>query len=439
VYLLILLFVTGFTYLQMKSLLQTAFFTAGLLGAFLLLAGVATLLMWLVRRFFPSSFSYLWRQGFANLYRPNNQTLILVITIGLGTALICMLYFVHQILINRVSMSASKNQSNMILFDIQSAQKEKVAGLTRQFQLPVMQQVPIVTMQLQEINGKSSVSTDDTTQQRSNRAFNRELRVTYRDSLTSSEEITDGRWTGEAGDKVYVSLEEGYARRIHVKTGDRLLFNVQGALVPAIVGSIRKVDWNRVQTNFRVVFPTGVLEEAPQFYVLTTRVPSSEVSARFQQAVVRAFPNISIIDIGLILSVVDDIMEKIGFVIRFMASFSIITGIVVLIASVMISKYQRMQESVLLRTLGASRLQILVITALEYFFLGALAAATGIVIAFGGTFLLARYSFESSFTPEAWPALIIFTVITSLTILIGLFNSRGILSKPPLEVLRRDV
>jgi putative ABC transport system permease protein len=224
-----------------------------------------------------------------------------------------------------------------------------------------------------------------------------------------------------------------------VKIGDRIRFNVQGMPLYTIVGSLRKVDWGRVQPNFRVVFPRGVLETAPQFYVLITHVPGSEASARFQQAVVRRYPNISIIDLGLILSVLDDILDKISFVIRFMAGFSICTGLVVLIASVLISKYQRIQETVLLRTLGASRKQIVIITGLEFFFLGAMGAGSGILLSLAGSWALARYSFEGSFSPQ-WPALIaLFLSISLLTILIGLFNIREILRKPPLEILRREV
>jgi putative ABC transport system permease protein len=202
---------------------------------------------------------------------------------------------------------------------------------------------------------------------------------------------------------------------------------------------MRQVDWQRVQTNFRVVFPTGVLEEAPQFHVLVTRVPSPEVSARFQQVMVRKYPNVSIIDLNLILSVLDEVLDKIGFVIRFMAGFSIITGLIVLIASVLISKFQRMQESILLRTLGASRKQILFITALEYFFLGALAAATGILLSMAASWALAKYSFNAPFTPQWIPVLVLFAAISLLTVLIGLLNSRSVLNKPPLEVLRKEV
>jgi putative ABC transport system permease protein len=122
-----------------------------------------------------------------------------------------------------------------------------------------------------------------------------------------------------------------------------------------------------------------------------------------------------------------------------MSGFSILTGLVVLIASVLISKYQRMQESVLLRTLGASRKQILAITALEYFFLGALAAATGIVLSLAASWALAHYTFETKFSPQPGPMLAIFLMVCVLTVIIGLANSRSVLTKPPLEILRQEI
>jgi putative ABC transport system permease protein len=442
-YLVILVFIAGFTWWQIHSWQQAIVFTLGILVAFLLLAGMALLLRWMVRRFFPSSWNYLWRQGFANLYRPNNQTLILIVTIGLGATFIGTLYFIQNLLIDRVTLSGSGGQPNMVLFDIQNSQKDSVAALTKQYHLPVMQQVPIVTMRVEEINKQTaSQAKQDSVSGIRSEAFEWEFRVTYRDSLTDSEKLTAGKLYGPVkspDDVIYISMEDRYAKRIKVNVGDRIVFNVQGTLISTVVGSLREVDWQRVQTNFRVVFPSGVLEEAPQFHVLVTRVPSPEVSARFQQAMVHEFPNVSVIDLGLILSVLDEVLDKIGFVIRFMAGFSIITGLVVLIASVLISKYQRMQESVLLRTLGASRKQILIITALEYFFLGALAAATGIVLSLAGSWALAKYSFNAPFTPQWQPVVILFLSISFLTVIIGLFNSRSVLNKPPLEVLRKEV
>jgi putative ABC transport system permease protein len=442
VYMLILLFIIVFSYIQLDSWLASLFFTIGILIAFLILTLIAKLLMYLVKLFIQSSWSYLWRQGFANLYRPNNQTIILIVSIGLSTAFICTLFFIQSILVKQVTISASGNQANMILFDIQTSQEKSVTTLALQNHLPVLQQVPVITIRLEKINGKNAADIKkDTTLKIPPHVFSNEYRVTYRDTLTATEKVINGDWIGKAprtGD-VPISVYDLFAKRNQLKIGDQLVFNVQGMPVSTKIASIRSVNWNKMQTNFLFVFPKGVLEDAPQFHVLLTRVPSKKASALFQQAVVQQFPNVSIVDLGFVLSVLDDLLDKLGDIIRFMAAFSIITGIVVLIASVRISKYQRIQESVLLRTMGASRKQILAITAIEYFFLGALSAATGILIAFAGSLLLAKYSFEIPFNADLLPALVLFLAIAILTIAIGLFNSRGILNKPPLEILRTDV
>ena len=442
VYGLIALFIFGYAYMQLDGAGETLAFTGGVLAAFLVLYAAARLLVWLVRRFFPSSWSYLWRQGLSNLFRPNNQTAILIVAIGLGTAFIATLFAVQSMLITRVTLSSSENQPNMVLFDIQSSQKAEVAALVAARGLPVLDEVPIVTVQLEAINGITAEDARrDSTIEVSRRALGGELRATYRSELSDSEKITAGRWVGEVspGDTAMVSLEDRYARRLRVEIGDELTFNVQGVRVPAIVGSFREVDWNRVQTNFRLIFPKGVIDDAPQFHVLMTRVPDEAVSASMQQDVVRQFPNVSIIDLGLILSVLDTILEKIGFVIRFMGGFSILTGFVVLMASVMISKYQRVRESVLLRTMGATRRQVLAITALEYFFLGTIASFTGVLLALGGSWALAVFSFEIPFTPDVATMVLLMLGVALLTVLIGLANSRGVTQRPPLEILRKEV
>lgn len=442
IYALILAFILTFTYLQLEEWAEAIFFSLGIVVAFLALTGIAALLTWIVRRFFPASWSYVWRQGLANLYRPNNQTGILIVSIGLGTALICTMFFVQTILLNRITLSAQGDQPNMVLFDIQSSQRDSVMALARSQGLPVDGTVPIVAMRLEAVNDITAETLrNDSTLKMHSWIFNREYRVTYRDSLISSEKITDGKWVGRlasSGGVPVISLEQNFAKNNSISIGDSLMFNVQGALIKTVVGSFRKVDWNRVQTNFLVVFPEGVLNDAPQFHVLMTHVPSVEVSARFQQALVKQYPNVSIIDLGLILSILNEVLSKIGFVIRFMAAFSMITGLIVLVASVFISKYQRVQESVLLRTLGSSRRQIFAITALEYFFLGSLAAFTGILLALAGSWALAYYVFETPFTPELMPMAIVFIAVTTVTVVIGLANSRFVVTKPPLEILRQE-
>jgi putative ABC transport system permease protein len=436
VYLLMLLFVFGFTYLQMKSVVQTIAFTVAIVVAFLLLMLFSKALMFLVRKFLPTAWSYLWRQGFANLYRPNNQTLMLTVSIGLSTAFIGTLFFVQGILIDRVTLSSGANQPNMVMFDIQNSQKEELNKLTKSYHLPLMNQVPIITMRIEEINGKKLEADSSNA-----RAFRGELRATYQDTLTAAEKLVSGVWTGKVADvntAVPISLEQGYANRIKVKLKDKILFNVQGMLIETVVGSIREVNWGSLQTNFRVVFPAGVLESAPQFHVLMTRVPSKEISAKYQGEVVRTFPNISMIDLDLVLKLLDELLDKISFVIRFMAGFSMATGWIVLLSSVLTSKNQRIKESILLRTLGASRKQILAINAIEYFFLGVFAAGAGLILAIGGSWLLVKFSFEANFAPPLLPILALFAIVVGLVVATGVWSTRGVLNQPPLKILRNE-
>ncbi|SVB63790.1 uncharacterized protein METZ01_LOCUS216644, partial [marine metagenome] len=214
---------------------------------------------------------------------------------------------------------------------------------------------------------------------------------------------------------------------------------VQGIPIKAVVGNLREVNWQRVQPNFFIVFPDGVLEHAPQFHVLVTRIESTDVSAAFRRAVVLKYPNVSMIDLKLILSTVDDIMEKVSLVIRFMALFSVFTGLIVLISVITNSRFQRIQESVLLKTLGASRRQILNIMILEYLFLGSIAALTGVLLAMSIGWVLTTFIFEISFIPVITPVLAVILIIVMLTILVGTVAGRGINDRPPLEVLRSEI
>lgn len=145
------------------------------------------------------------------------------------------------------------------------------------------------------------------------------------------------------------------------------------------------------------------------------------------------------IDLRQIYTVVEDVLDKVSWVINFMAFFSILTGIIVLIGSVRTSKYQRIRESVLLRTMGAKSQQILKITALEYLYLGVLGSLVGILLSLVGSQLLATLLFEEPFVPSGVPFLLFLPGITMLVLLIGLSNIRSVLKSPPLEVLRKEV
>ena len=434
------LFILAFAYGQTRDWKLTLGFGAGLLAAFAALAGLGRLLMAAVRRFFPGGWGYVWRQGLANLYRPQNQTLTLVTSIGLGTFLLATLFLTQALLLSRVQVADQKSSANLVLFDIQPEQRAGVEALLTAQKLPVLQRVPIVTMRLTAINGTSvSVIKKDTARGIPAWALTREYRVTYRDSLNSSEKLTAGTLPSIGPDGLpRISVEKGYLERTKLSLGDTLDFNVQGSPMRTIIGGTREIDRSRVQPSFLVIFPAGVLEQAPQFQVVLTRTGSTAALAAVQQQLVRQFPNVSAIDLGLILTTLNDIVDKISFVIRFMAGFSILTGLLVLSSSVVISRYQRVRESVLLRTLGASRSQILRITLVEYGLLGLLAALAGIGLAVLAAWALAVWVFEVGFAAAVLPLLGLAALVTALTALIGLFNSRDVLRRSPLEVLRAE-
>ncbi len=439
-YVALLLALVIFARLQSPSWRVALGFSVGLAIAFGLLFVVAKLLMKAVKKYFPASWSYVWRQSLANLYRPQNQTLTMILALGLGTFLIATLLLVQQALLRQIKLTSTGEQPNLVLFDIQTDQKEGVAEILRAQNLPLLQQVPVVTMRLEEINGKNVREIQkDTTNGIPSWALRREYRSSYRDSLNDNEKLIAGslqKLVAGPEDTIRVSMDEGIAKSLRVNLGDEIVFDVQGVPMKTVVGSLREVNWRRIMPSFYILFPHGALEQAPQFHVLVTRVPNAESSARLQRAVVQTFPNVSAIDITLVLRTADNILSKVAFVIRFMALFSILTGLTVLAGAVITSRYQRLQESVLLRTLGASRKQVLKIMTLEYLFLGGLAALTGLLLAFAGSWALAHFVFETTFAPEILPTLVIIADVVALTILLGMVNSRGLVDRSPLEILR---
>lgn len=437
----ILLFVFLFSFWLLQDLDYALGFVLSILVTFSVLAGVAKLFMWAIKKFFPTSWSFTARQSLLNLFRPNNQTMVLLLAIGVGAFLISTLYFTKDILLAKASLEDQTNSPNIILLDVQTDQKEAVANTIVPKGLPLIDKIPIITMRMHSIKGRPVNDLRlDTTSTMNKWVLNHEFRVTYRDTLIASETLTDGEWVPESSGEgpITISMADNIARDAQVAVGDTITFNVQGVLMETVVGSLRAVDWARMQLNFSIVFPTGVLENAPQFHVLTTKAPDEASSAALQRELVRKFPNVSILDLRQILNLIEDILNKISWVINFMAFFSILTGIIVLIGSVRTSKYQRIKESVLLRTLGAKSRQILRITALEYTYLGVLGSGIGILLSLFSSQLLAQFVFEAPFVPSWVPFTLLLPGITALVLLIGLSNSRSVLTSPPLEVLRKE-
>lgn len=438
----ILLFIFLFSFWLLKDALFGLVFTVGILITFAIMAGISSLFMNVIKKHFPSNWGFTKRQSLLNLFRPNNQTMVLILAIGLGTFLISTLYFTKDILLAKTSIENNSDNPNIILMDVQTAQKEAVINTLLPKGLEVIDNIPIVTMRLHQIKDELvNTIRKDSASTMNQWILNHEFRVTYRDSLLASEELLEGTWAGEIGqgEPILISISDNIAKDASLEIGDQLVFNVQGVFMETVVGSIRKVDWGRMRLNFSIVFPIGVLENAPQFSVLTTYVPNEAGSADLQRDLVRKFPNISVLDLRQVYTIIEDILDKISWIINFMAFFSILTGIIVLIGSVRNSKYQRIKESVLLRTLGAKSKQIIQITALEYIYLGMLGSLVGILLSLISSQLLAVFLFKEPFIPSVIPFLVFLPGITLLVLIIGLSNIRSVLKSPPLEVLRREV
>lgn len=437
----IVLFVLGFSFWLLGDFERSLYFVIGLGAVFLILTGVAKFFMGLLKRFFPYSWSFTARQGLRNLFRPQNQTLILVLAIGIGTFLISTLYFTKDMLLQKASIEDSANSANMILMDIQTEQAEAISNTIETSGFSVIDEIPIVTMRVESLKGKHIEEIrSDTTSQVSRWILNHEFRVTYRDSLINSERIINGEWTASVvkDTDVPISVSEDFANRAMVGIGDKVSFNVQGRIMETEVQSVREVDWSRLQPNFSIVFPTGVLENAPQFRVMTTRTGDDVSSAQLQQKLVKGFPNVSILDLKRMLTLLEDILGKISWVINFMAFFSIFVGVAVLMGAIYSSKHQRVKQGALLRTLGAKGSQILSIISIEYAILGFLGAFMGVVLAVLANFLLAWVLFDTTFTPSFVPFFVIMPLIILLVFVLGVGNSLGIVRNSPLIVLRKE-
>lgn len=448
---IILTFIIGFSCYLLESLRNAFIFTLSCGVAILALAGISQLLKIMGRKLIQPGWSFVLRQALSNLFRPNNQSTTLISTIGLGTALISTLFFTQDMLLSKVSFNTSDDDPNMILFDIQSPQLAEVDAFVKQQEMPVKATVPIVTMRLKTLRGENKAfyfpesDDDDLSDEQKegqvrDHVFNREWRVSFRDTLNDNEKILEGEWIGKYNGEgpIPISLEERNTGFMQAKVGDKLTFDVQGAPLECYVASVREVDFRRIETNFTILFPTNVLEQAPKTHVIITRANSPQASALFQKELISKFPTISIVDLNFIIETVTEIINKLKFVITFMSLFSILTGLIVLVSSISNSRYQRIKETVLLKTVGASSKTVLQINLIEYTIIGLFAALAGIILAIAGAYGLSIFFFDSVFLPTFSSLAIPLISIPALVLFIGFLGVRSITKQPPLDILRKE-
>ncbi len=445
----LVLSVLGVSIARAQSAKQ-GFWLAAATGAVLLvLSLVASALSWAARRSLRPGWPYVVRQGVANVYRPANQTRAVMLSLGFGAFLVTTLFLVQNSIVNDLSISAASSGANLLMFDVQGDQAAPIDSLIRGRGFRVVQQSPVVPMRIASINGRStdSIARDSSKNRRAGWAVKREYRSTFRDSMTAGETLTKGTWFSSAatsaapfaaGDTGEVSLDAGVAGELKVKVGDEITWNVQGVDIPTRVSSLRDVKWTRFEPNFFAVFPSRVLRDAPHQYTVLASVKGATNVATIQRDVVKRFPNVSSIDLSLVTETIGKIVDRVATAVRFMALFSVIMGIPVLFSAVSSTRRERIRESVLLKTLGATRAQIMRILITEYALLGVLGSLTGLVLAMAGGWALIHYVFEVRYTPAFGPAVAITLVMMAIAIAIGVLAGRGVFKETAMTALRES-
>ena len=422
------------------SVRRGALFAAGIGGSMLVLWLSAALLSRVARRVVTARWPYVVRQGVANLYRPANQTRAVVLALGFGSFLVSTLYLVQSNLLNQFDITAAASKGNLIFFDIQDDQRRGLDSILVAARQPTLAYTPIVTMKINAINGKNMklwVAAHGMSDR--HWATRREYRSTYRDTMVATEKIVAGQWFGKAilPDSISeLSLETDLAGQLHLKVGDLVQWDVQGVYILSKLTSLREVNWGRFELNFFAVFNSKALRQAPKTFAAVASVQSDTTVARLQRQSVTRFPNVSSIDLSLIRKTVGNIISKVAVAVQFLALFSLAMGIPVLFSAVAATRRDRLREGVLLKTLGATRAQIVRILFAEYALLGALGALTGMLLSFAGAWGLVKYIFDGHFSPALLPAAMIALAMMGLAVSIGLLTGRDVFRETPMAALR---
>ena len=422
---------------------QGGIFAVALGLVLLLLWGIAALLKRLLKRFFNPR-NYLLRQAAANLHRPNNRTVFLTVSLGMGTFLIYTLVLIQTGLLQQTDIAAQSDEPNLLFFDVQPDQLEGLHSTLEDYKLEVLEEAPVVTMRLAAVKGtKVSAIKRDPDNRIDDWILNREWRSSYRGQPGPAAEVIEGdyvsKWDGDGFEEpVPISLEADMARDLGVVIGDRLRFDIQGIPMEVVVSSLRRIDWTELRPNFFATFPLGVLEGAPQWWIAVTRSPDNETTADLQSALFEEFPNISAVDLNVVINALQSVFGRINFAVQFMGLFTAATGVIILINALATSRQTRIRESVMLRTIGASASQIRRIMAIEYGLIGVIAGVVGIGLALVAASALGTWVFKVEFSLPVLQILSAFGLVVAVALVTGLTGSRGIATHPPLAILRRE-
>jgi putative ABC transport system permease protein len=443
--LLLILSVVALSILEAGSLREGAAFAGSLAAITATLWAAGAGIVVLARRLFPHRAPYVVRQGFSNLFRPRNQTVAVVLSLGFGAFIIGTVLQVESNLARSLSFETEAGRPNLLLFDIQEDQRSGVVDLLSVHgEAEPSEVTPLIPSRLVAINERSRAELDTLSggDAPESWALRREYRNTFRAEMTDTEELLEGAWWDGAPPAAEgvarVSVDADLAEDLGVGVGDRLTWDVGGIPVESEISSLRRIDWSQFRTNFFVVFEPGVLDGAPATYVVLAAMDDADDRARFQRDLIASFPNVSVLDVTRVQETLSSILGRVGRAMRFLAGFAALAGALVLVGAVASSRHQRQAEGALLKTLGARRTQVLAVLLTEYAALGTLAAATGLLLSTLASSALVRLVFDFEFDPAVVSLVLVWAGVTALTIATGAVGSRDLLRRPPLPVLRGE-
>lgn len=418
------------------SLRTGLYFVGGLVAAALVLGAASRLFLWLARRL-PRPRGVAARQALSNLVRPGSQAGAVILVLGLGVAVVFTVYLLQYGLVAQVRSSAPPDAPNLVFMGIQKEQAAPYqAWVAAQPQVAKVEEpVMLVPARLLRVAGQTAQERRLPAEDQA--FFTRQFQITSAAGLPAGNEVIEGAWWTPSPGQALASVEESMARRLQIKVGDPLEFDVGGQSVRATVSNVRKVVWVRPGLSFFVILSPGTLERAPHSYVGLVRThPGGE--AALQQAAMRQFPNVTVLNVGDVLQSVQAMMQRIGLVVRFVAAFSIVAGLVVMAGSVTATRYQRLREIALLKTLGATRRQVSAVFVLEYAWLGLVAGVAGVAVASVAASILARRILEGAYVFEPLASIAAVMATALLTLLTGWLATAGVLARKPLPVLREE-
>lgn len=378
---------------------------------------------------------FTWRYGIANLNRRALGTVVQVTALGLGLMALLLLTLVRGDLLERWRGSLPSDTPNQFLVNIQPDQAEPVRRALASAGVVDPALLPMVRGRLVELNGRP-VQPEDYPDERTRRLVDRETNLSFTDRLQDDNVIVDGRWWTQADRGApLVSMEEGIARRIGVRVGDQLVYDVAGVRRSFTVASLRRVEWDSFRTNFFVIMPPGALDGLPVSYITSFRLPEGRPD--LLNDLIRGFPNLLVIDVAAVLQKVQSMIDQVARAVEFLMGFTLLAGLVVLYAALAATSDERLSEAAVVRTLGASTRQIGAAQVAEFAAIGALAGLVAAIGASALAWVLARQVLAVPYALDPWVWLMGLVGGAVLVGAAGWLGTRSIARVPPLVTLRR--